>query len=278
MSYKILNPNGAGGRPLKNDDLLLLQDRILEFMTALLKPYGLTIPESFVFSGCEVVVNGSNYDVSDGYIAYQGELVSVPAHSVAIVGGQIYYWSLLTNTDQSRVHEDSSSHDMREERYMNLVGAVSPPGSYMPLAAPRFEDLVQLASSARLDDIEGAWKSYVPAAYFADAGATYTPGQVDIRYKIVGKTMVINFRVEGTVSGASTASVGFDLPETRAAKAQFKLESPCVISDGTPALGRVLCNQAPAVLATRLQVYPPAVFPAGGTSADLRGQVWIELA
>lgn len=276
MSYRILNPNGTGGRPLKNDDLTLLQDRINELATALFSPYGITLPESFIVSGCEITT-GANHDVAAGFISYMGELVSVPAHSVPVVGGQTYYWSLITVGDQSRVHEDSTSHDTRQERYINLVGSLTPPGSYMPMFAPRLEDLVQQASSDRLDVIEGEWNSYTPASFGVDGGSIYTPGQIDIRYRITGKSMVMNFRIEGSVSGANTASVSFALPESRQAKAQFVLEAPCVISTGTPALGRVLCNQLPTIPVDRLVVYPPSPFVAGAPSADLRGQVWIEL-
>lgn len=229
MSYKFTP--GLNGHPLKNDDILIVQDRVLEFMKGLFASYGDSISSSFILSGCEIVASGGNLDVSPGYIVYDGEVISVPAHSVPD-GASAYWWELITASDQPRVYQDGQTRNTREQRYMNLVSGVSAPVPSMPQGAPRFEDLVVDAPTTRLDSIDAAWINYIPASFTVSSGGVFTPdadpAQVQFRYKIIGKTLMFNFSCSGDLN-QNAGTIDFNLPTGLLFNSSFDLTSACYI-------------------------------------------------
>lgn len=208
-----------GGLPLKLDDFKVLQDRIAQIMYAMLAPFGVTVQDSFVLYGCGVSLAGSTYTITEGYIAYEGKVIHVPAHTVAYSGANTYYWEVQTSTSSSRIFQDASTQDVHDELWIELVGSATPPASYMPLDAPTYEYLLN-------QNMRSQWQGYSPASYNTGGAATFTPTTENIKYKLVGKTLFLNVWLEGTVGGATTMqNLTFDLPSGLTTASDFSLRN-----------------------------------------------------
>lgn len=229
MSKKFIPQQG--GHPIKNDDFLIIQDRLLEFMKALGNPYGGSIADGFILSGCEISSDQSNYNITEGYILYDGEILSVPAQSLPL-GAQAYWWELQTSTEQPRIYQDGQTRDVVENRIAVVVSGSAAPSPSMPMNAPRFEDLVLLPATNRLNAIEAEWLDYVPTSFEISSGGVFTlgtdPDKVKFKYKIIGKTMILNFAFEGDIN-QNAGYIRFGFPPNIALVEDFSLTTACYI-------------------------------------------------
>lgn len=75
---KLLTPNG--GMPLYNDDLRFMQQANFDSFKALLGMLSEITP-GFILSGCQVTEGPTTFDVSEGYVCIDGEILYAPART-----------------------------------------------------------------------------------------------------------------------------------------------------------------------------------------------------
>lgn len=216
-----LNTTDNGGFPLDLDDIRWLQDGIAEGFKGLLSAFGINPADSFIISGCAVVDNAPNYDIAEGYISLNGEVLYVPAHSLAQTGGHTYYWDLEVTYDSSGLESfrNGTSYDTYEIRRGKLKSTGSPTGSEMPLAAPTLNDKLKTAVDratlqTQIDEVRNAWSNKTLSTGDVKLSGGTNLGNVsgNIRYLKFGKTFVGCFNVIGDIPGSSSGTIRVYLP------------------------------------------------------------------
>lgn len=227
MKHLIFN---NGGQPIKLDDFEALQDLTLETLKALLLPvYGSTTPlaaDSFRLIGAGVTDNGASYSYTSGYICLEGEVLEVNGGSIAKTGGHTYYWEKVTVDDSPRTFESAGSFACQTDVFARLTSSASPPADYMPMEADYYLDLIQKPNSDRLDVVEGVWTGFTPTFNTAD----FTMSSSTCKYRLVGKTMDVMMRIEGSFASGS-AGLNIYIPASKEIVATQLVRDICGITE-----------------------------------------------
>jgi len=137
------NPTlSTGGMPLKQNDLTFIQAAFKEALKGILG--GLMGPvASGQIHGAQVADAGSNWHVSEGFVAYNGEIWYVAAADVTKVTGTRLYFVPDISWDPagSKTYENADIHDTRQIRRMTLAVATSLPDNSFEIFAPYNFDL-----------------------------------------------------------------------------------------------------------------------------------------
>lgn len=198
-----LNIFNGGFRP-KATDLNTLQNAYREGLKSIFKAFG----GNYIIYGCEVVVSGSNYNISDGSICVDGEYYLVPAHTTPIISGNIYFWEIITQNLNSVVYADSTSHHSLTERYIQLNSSASPSVGYIPQVIPTMMEM-----------IDGKWKIIEPVnilSYFSIDSVTCAtifssaiehPRQNRLWYRIVGKRLEMSASIYVSMTSTTISNI-----------------------------------------------------------------------
>lgn len=133
-----LETTQLGGVPFDWDDWRFEQEAVREAFFGLLSAWGVDPATSFIISGCTSTLNGLNFDISAGYIAFSGEIYKVDAHSVlvALPVGFNHQWLPLVTFDPAGLESTKNlgTVDTYEIRRANVF--VAPLfGAFMPMLA-----------------------------------------------------------------------------------------------------------------------------------------------
>ena len=132
-----------GGLPIQLDDFRFIDDAVRDALTGIMSAYGIAADESFILSGAGSTLNGLNYDIADGYISLDGEILKVTAHSIptALAAGESHVWKLKTANDPAglKTFESTIAYNTYQIRGAEVVAEV-PSGVFMPMVAPKIYD------------------------------------------------------------------------------------------------------------------------------------------
>ena len=191
-----------GGFPFVLDDIRFEQDAVRNAFYGILTAWGITDDESFILSGCEVTTGGGNYNVAAGYVVLSGEVFKVDAHSVAIVGGQTYFWQISETNDPAglKVFEAGPSYNTYKVRKAVVIGSIGTPVSYLPMLAPTIHEKITEKTAAS----RGTWAAFdvtTNTTSYNDASGTSLnsplvanpDGNSDFSYIVTGNKVEISF-------------------------------------------------------------------------------------
>lgn len=221
MNKLITNING--GFPFVLEDIRFEQQAVRDAFTGLLSAWGINPADSFIISGCESVLNGSNYDISAGWISLNGEILQVDAHSVAatLSGGAVHYWSVAITYDPAgnKTFQNASVNDTYQVRKGVVLNGV-PSGSYMPMLAEtihnkifeninpqfgqyQFANIIESFNFCQNDGVGGLGN---------DINLQVRPQSNSyFRYSIIGKQCHVNFKVDIITTQSYTTSPAYAL-------------------------------------------------------------------
>jgi hypothetical protein len=161
----------TGGMPRALDDLKFMQESYKEAFAGFLSHFGLTAQDSFVLSGCEITDGGANWDVAEGYISLEGEVLKVESHSIIKDALNTFYWTTELTFDPNglKTFADSSSNNTYQIRKSVVVSALTPPATYL--------EAINLVTSAQADRLSDK--------LILTSGIKHTATDPSLKYKIV---------------------------------------------------------------------------------------------
>lgn len=212
-----LKVTDVGGFPVVLDDLAYLQDAYKEAFKGIgsFTDPALAAANGFIISGCERSVAASVVTIQAGYIYLQGEVYKVDQHTLAETA-DTELWQVVETNDAAgnKVFQDTVSHDTYKVRKAEVVSDASPPGDFMPAVADRFH--TKVAQEAGLDQVVTAWIQDLFLASKLNAGAgTWSVASSSnflTTYKVIGKTMIFNFRIQSSTLTVDTSTIDIGLP------------------------------------------------------------------
>ncbi len=224
-----LDTTPLGGVPFDWDDWKWEQDGVREAFYGLISSWGIDPSDSFILSGCTSTLNGLNYDISEGYIALDGEIYKVDAHSVVVSlpVGFAHFWSPLVSYDPAGLEatKNAGTVNTYEIRRASVVNATSPV-SFMPMLAdtihskmaenilPFFGDWTTIDLNGSTDVVQhdaiGGTGNDIALSIAPQAGSY-------IRYNIVGKVvhgqiLINNFKTTTFATSAAFSIILRNLP------------------------------------------------------------------
>lgn len=183
------------------DDFGWMQDGIKDAFTGILSTYGIDTGVPIILSGCEVTLNVPSLEISStaGYISLDGEVLKVDAHTLSYTeeGGMIS-WRVVETDDPSGAEQDSNGNTVQcyQKRRAQLVQ----PGSAPEVPYYEVKTLVEvMRESMKVDDLSlSAWHLQESRSYISGSGLTV--GSSDLRYIILGNTMIMDVDIHIVVS------------------------------------------------------------------------------
>lgn len=157
----------------------------------------------YVLYGCEVSISGSNVDFTEGAVFYAEEVFEVLGSSFTLTGGHYIGWALdiqqYTNFADPVTFSDGNNYNVHNIRRYKLL-AVANGGSNKPLAS----DTV----------FYGVWQARNNVSDVAVVSGTGTVSSSQIRYKIDGNMVTLQYSVDVNLTGGVphleiTLPVGF---------------------------------------------------------------------
>ncbi len=134
MNRTLYDTSQIGGYTFEIDDLEFDQLAVHRAFFGWLSGLGVGLDKSFIISGCTVVVNGANLDISAGFLAFNGEILEVDAHSIVdpTIGGDQTFWERVTTFDPAgdEIFDDTSSHQTYEINRGKLTSDAAPPVTF----------------------------------------------------------------------------------------------------------------------------------------------------
>jgi len=203
-----------GGMPLEQDDFAWIHSCNMEALQGLVNalcPEDLY--EGFILQGCSVVDAGSDYEIAEGFIAWNGEIFYVPAHSLTKATGT-YYWGIEITYDASgnETFEDLDANDTYEQRRMKLMQSSTPPDPYLEMDIS--DVIVILKERLGYDHMVTGWSAYASPTIAALGSGSLTVSDKEIRYKIRGKSLIMSIFLEISVS-ADVSVISISVPESK---------------------------------------------------------------
>ena len=185
MSYNFIS-NDTEGHPLKTTDLKVVQERIEEGLRAILEPFGAT---SVVVSGAAMTGPvGGLYAISAGFVVLDGELLSVPAHSVPGTPGNTYYFERVTENQNTRTYQNCFVFSTRPLKEARVTSSSTPPGGILNALTPPllYQAPILNPANIRIDGIESASQGYTPILSLIGSAGTISVASTTARYKRQG--------------------------------------------------------------------------------------------
>ena len=218
-----LKTDNLGGVSFDWDDWRWEQDGVKEAFFGLVSAWGIDPADSFIISGCESTLNGLNYDISAGFVALNGEIYKVDAHSVAVSlgAGNTHFWQEVVSFDPAGLEptKNAGTVNTYEIRRAVVVNGTIPVPTFMPMVAETIHkkihdkispfttfETIDLASNTNIiqnDAVEGSGNDI-------NLISLPTVGSF-IKYSIVGKVATINFNIIGLKTTTNLASVASSL-------------------------------------------------------------------
>ncbi|KAB2918674.1 MAG: hypothetical protein F9K23_00625 [Bacteroidetes bacterium] len=167
----------TGGHPFSTDDITFLQAAARDGFK-----FSLDYGPAYIFSGCELQGNTSGLPVTctEGYIAYKGEIMYVPAHQVVADYDDLIIidlrWEPYEETDATyspRVYADSNNRNVHIKRMARVVD-VSVVGVDNTFYNPK-KDFIYLSNGWQ------AGTNTVPTPYYRmEAGRIHLYGDIHL--------------------------------------------------------------------------------------------------
>lgn len=205
-----LNTLPLGGVPFDWDDWKWEQDGVREAFFGLLSSWGIAVADGFILSGCNVTLNGLNFDIAAGFIALEGEIYKVDAHSVlvALPGGFNHHWIPVVTFDPAGLEatKNLGNANTYEIRRAKVVNAMIPVLGFTPMFAPTihqkiadnvkpfFGDWTRVDLSGSTDVKQN---SQTDGLGISSPLVTAPDGNSYYKYNIVGKVCTLVFRIDG---------------------------------------------------------------------------------
>ena len=124
----------VGGHSLEWNDLRWMMAGYSEAFKGVLSTFGYAAGDVYILSGCESATVGNpvtSLSIDEGFIAIDGEVCFVPAHSVAQQAGGAgtgYYWKVDSSFDPTglELFEDANQYNTYEVRRGKVVFGLIP--------------------------------------------------------------------------------------------------------------------------------------------------------
>lgn len=145
-----------GGMPIYLDDIKYLDNVYRETFKQLLQAFNLPSNISCIIKGCQVTETQTTYQINEGIISLNGELLYAPAQNVNKynVQGQTYYWIIDNDyySDGYKVLANGQTVASWEQRWAFVAYGI-PPSSYLPMiGAKSLLDYINDYTSQKLID------------------------------------------------------------------------------------------------------------------------------
>lgn len=155
---KKITTTETGGHPLTLDDIGFLQDAQAEIISAICEGIsGNNSTTPIIFKGAEITPNGSNFDISEGWIEVLGEVFYVPNQfNIPLPSGLSaakLYFVEVNISPSPVVYADSSVKNVHKRRQMQLTDGATSTGGVLTVGynyLVRYERL--LASRLKQED------------------------------------------------------------------------------------------------------------------------------
>jgi hypothetical protein len=189
--------------PFKVGSLDLIQDTISESIRYLVSTITNDNSGTLALYGCQNTISGSDNDIVDGVIYYNGETFFAPAKFITLSGSDVVIGTIMTNYNVSATADpvtfsDGTTHNVHEYRYINWSAGASGSG-----------DIDYTDVEFVNDDWHEIGASNEPA--FQNSWANNTVSNPNtLAFKKEGKWIVFKGAIDG---GASNTTV-FTLPTT----------------------------------------------------------------
>lgn len=282
--------------PIKKGTLQFLQDinteNFQDIIAALRGSNAYTLAP-VVLWGCVNSGSGLVYNISEGAVIFLGKIYKVAAASFTAPGGQVAVFSVTTTQYTTNADPvtftDGTVHNVHNIKAISIVAGVA--GAYLYSDFVFYPFGIQQAIAvetnrattaegtlnALITDINSAWtlrNNIADVIVFGGTGTAVT--LCNIKYKVIGKTMIVAWKA--TITN-TTAPDNFTIliPASKNFNGGFDFRSSCIIFDGGGAKAGVswLSMLAP----TKIQVDPAAaVGLTNGAAAELAGSVTFEIA
>jgi hypothetical protein len=148
MANKV-NYGYTGGMPFEQDDLEFDRNGLEEALKGALSPYAKQHDYNIIISGCELTdfdnPNSSTYDVAEGYVMLDGEILKVEAQSGVqkATGSDVDHFAVNVTfpPDGQQVYEDdqTATNSWEERRAVAQASAALSP--YLAVDGPRLKDI-----------------------------------------------------------------------------------------------------------------------------------------
>lgn len=162
----------TGGQPFNLADIRWLTSGLFDNTLAFLSTI-VPANEVVILSGCDRSVAGTTVSITSGWIAHNGEVFRVAAHSFSIASGTgEEYWATQTLFDPTglKSYASGASYDTYQEIVYRVVYLTPPVSSTVYSQTKRFVDLV---TSSLVKDTWQEFKSQTWSAGSAFGVATF---------------------------------------------------------------------------------------------------------
>lgn len=196
-----------GGFPFVLDDIRFESDATIDAFKGMLSSWGLAEDESYILSGAAITDGGANWNVAEGYISIEGEVLFIPAHSVIKAGGgQATYWVINKSFDPAglKTFEAGGSFNTYQTRVAELITSGTIPALYTDLNAKTITEAI----SEKVADTLGVYETIDlngTAALNGNAASDGTGAVVNVtgfakpnsflKTNIIGKKIELNFNI-----------------------------------------------------------------------------------
>lgn len=127
MNKVIIPSSNIGGHPLSQTDLRYMQDAIFEAFKGIASLAGSSLTDTYILYGCDVTVAGLlSYNVSEGFMIYQGEVCKVDAHTFtgALLTAKWNVSEAVFDAGSSRAYKSGAVYETRQIRKAKLVNLI----------------------------------------------------------------------------------------------------------------------------------------------------------
>jgi len=229
MKKTKLSTSNTGGVPFQALDFQFIQDESWKGIVSTLKGLYVDYPYGFVIQGCGSTITGATYDIAEGYVFLNGDIIYFPAVTgIPVANSPVYYEG--TATAEARNYESGGSFTFAESKTVTTSVTSG--------------DTITFTSTGTQRTYQDALTSQIKLK-----GGTWTPTVVNVSntssltgdlgtYIRIGKFISFSCAINLTVTNANTDTrFTFSLPFTPSTNfADGKqVRGTCVFRKGAPA-------------------------------------------
>jgi hypothetical protein len=213
--------------PLKKGTLQFLQNayninffHVLQSLSATGTVFNSTTP--YVLYGCRNTGVYPNYNISAGVVLYGLQIYAVDAASFTVTGSDVPVMNIVTNQYTTNADPvtltDGSTVNIHNINSMTITAGASGSGDVnwsncifdeFSINAERINrQTADAALQTEIDNIYDVWQGItLNSSNVTATGGTISPITGTLRYKIIGKTVLIRFNFTGTLGTTPSAVV-----------------------------------------------------------------------
>lgn len=260
MKKTKLSTANTGGVPFQALDFQFIQDESWKGIVSTLKGLYVDYPYGFVVQGCVSTIGGATYDISEGYVYLNGDIIYFPAVTgILLATSPVYYEG--TATAEARNYESGGSFTFAESKTVTTTVTSGDTITFTSTGTQRnYKDA--LVNQTKLKS--GTWTP-TPTNFANTSALSAGTGE----YIRIGNIVSFSCYLPCTITSANTlTSVTFTLPisPTTNFADGAKMRGTCVFIQGTftgtPTSGAVFSSIG-TVLGSAV-TYSSAFVGAGG--------------